>query len=487
MYLSGIEDMNVIDNLASELQCTGCMACVNRCDYGALTEIVNHDGFITWEYNADRCVECEKCIGVCPITHPVKPHKIQKIYAAFNKEEAIQMKSSSGGIAYALGEAILKDGGMVAGVAWEKGFRGVSYQLAYNQEQLSGFCQSKYLQSYIKDIYQKVERQLEKRCPILFVGLPCQIAGLRAYLGKEYKLLYTVELVCRGNLSIKGFQKYISFRKAQGINEISAVSMRSKLRGGHAQITLEIDTKDGVQHIFYAEEDPYFVSMWRGYALNNSCYDCRFKGESRMGDLSLADAWGSEFLYTDVFDDKGISHVLVNSNKGNALMEKIAHRLWIRKTDINNVVCVSKSLLTSAKRPEHRKQFYHDLDQISYEEIIDKYLKPIPKRRLATVEDAFYYQKESEQGKLLCAYGIGETYFRLQKEKILKFDYYTSSFGEDQRANQIEPVYLPYKEVKHREDIFVYITVHDYHSAKSIHEQLYKDRIPHKLFCDATL
>ena len=38
----------------------------------------------------------------------------------------------------------------------------------------------------------------EGRKRVLFTGTPCEVAGLKKYLRKEYDNLYTLDLICHG-------------------------------------------------------------------------------------------------------------------------------------------------------------------------------------------------------------------------------------------------------------------------------------------------
>ena len=225
--------MNRIDkiHLASIDQCTGCAACANACSMGCITMRKDRDGFLVPKIDKETCVGCHKCEKVCPIVSliEVKSDVDPKVYAAINKDENIRKKSSSGGVFYALAKWVVENDGVVFGAAFE-GYH-LKHQYAETMGDVEKMMGSKYIQSEIGDSYKEVKQFLKDGRWVLFTGTPCQVAGLRRYLGKDYEKLLTVDLLCHGVPSPAIWENYMERKllalKAKDVTNIRFRTKRS--------------------------------------------------------------------------------------------------------------------------------------------------------------------------------------------------------------------------------------------------------------------
>ena len=201
--------------ITEKSKCTGCHACVNACPKNCIGMVSDEEGFLYPEIRQTECVNCGKCEKVCPLLNgkTKNPDALQIGYAAYNKDETIRLKSSSGGIFTLLAEWIIQQGGVVVGAAMTEDCKSVQHTIAETIEDLENLRGSKYLQSTIGTIFKTVKKYLDSGRLVLFTGTPCQIGGLYSYLGKEYDNLYTQDLICHGVPSPLIWKNYVELRE----------------------------------------------------------------------------------------------------------------------------------------------------------------------------------------------------------------------------------------------------------------------------------
>jgi coenzyme F420-reducing hydrogenase beta subunit len=262
------------------------------------------------------------CERVCPILKKQAPQPTEvKAYAAYAAEDALRAQSSSGGLFTLLAEEILSRGGYVAGAAFDEDLS-VRHILVDNVRDLEKLRGSKYVQSRMEDTYLCVKEQLQKGRPVLFTGVSCQVAGLKAYLGKEYENLYTVDVLCHGVPSPKVWEQYLREQEADHREKPAAVSFRDK-RTGWRRSSISVKFADGAEYCRPGEENRYMQLFLRDICLRPSCHSCRFKSFPRLSDLTIGDAWGIEKQMPELDDDRGISLVMINTPKGHRFLQNV--------------------------------------------------------------------------------------------------------------------------------------------------------------------
>ena len=210
--------------------CTGCSACKNICLKSCITMERDDEGFLYPKINHDACINCGRCESVCPSLNfkATMPTALPDVFAAVYPNEKVRRHSSSGGAFTALSELILNDGGIIFGAGFDEKWR-VVHTAAENLDELENLRGSKYVQSEIGDVYKRVKVELKKDRPVLFSGTPCQCAGLKSFLGKDYDNLLTVDVICHGTPSPMLWEKYLEHH-AQS-HDIAHVNFRSKRFG----------------------------------------------------------------------------------------------------------------------------------------------------------------------------------------------------------------------------------------------------------------
>jgi len=341
-------------------QCVGCSACAAICPREIISMCQDAEGFLIPNIDITQCDSCNRCHDVCPVEKTEGGLLSLVSFASWNLNEDVRSKSSSGGVFTALANNVIKNGGVVVGAAFCDNLVVRHIIVEDNVERLRG---SKYVQSEIPiDIYHKMYKLLERNISVLFSGTPCQVAAVRSFLG-ERDNLFCCDVACHGVPSPLLFSQYSG-------NELNGMSFRDKTTGWK-NYSIYKHFKNGRIEIKLASSDPYMIAFLRDYALRHSCYDCKFKGEYRKGDLTLADFWGAETKYDR--DDKGTSLVIVNTEKGKVLLERCREDLFIEEVDMNGAIKSNTMLTKSCARPIERDTFYKDLVAISFSDLIQKY------------------------------------------------------------------------------------------------------------------
>lgn len=305
--------------LASTKRCTGCTSCANMCAHNAISMLKDEDGFFYPSIDNEKCVGCGKCTKACPLLSPVENENttIPKAFAIWSFQDRIV--SSSGGAFSAFARKILDKGGIVFGAAFDEKLRCRHIKVG-TLEELSPLRGSKYVQSELGDIFLKVKDCLKNGKEVLFTGTPCQVAGLYAYLHKDYDNLLTLDLACHGIPSDAVFQSYLS--KLQDLKKCKISSFEFRRRNGWG-FAPAVSARGKLTPI-YNIENLYMCAFDKSALFRQSCYTCPFAKIPRVGDCSIADFWGigrhgKPFKHNVL---KGVSLVLVNNAKGmEAVME----------------------------------------------------------------------------------------------------------------------------------------------------------------------
>lgn len=360
--------------IKSKEDCCGCYACYNICPKQCITMKTDNEGFWYPKIDKNKCINCNLCEKVCPIINPVKRVDSKKIAcASMNKDEQVRMKSSSGGIFSILAEYIIKNNGVVYGAGFDEDFNIKHKRILYSTD-LDLLRGSKYVQSSIGDIYKQVKNDLENNNPVLFTGTPCQVEGLRSYLRKEYVNLITMDFICHGVPSPLVWEKYLKKMKKSKQENIKNIYFRNKDIGWKLfSLKIIFDKR------IYSNDlnnDLFMKGFLQDVYLRPSCYNCKFKKINRISDITVADFWGIENILPKMDDDKGTSLVVIHSEKGKQLFDKLSEKMILNEVNLNEAIKYNPSMVRSVKYNEKRNSFFAELN--TGEELIDlirKYTK----------------------------------------------------------------------------------------------------------------
>ena len=310
--------------------CTGCAACLCACGVGAIRMQESAEGFYHPSIASERCVGCGKCLRTCPVLNEERRRENQErhveaggepefLYGWYRNTE-VRAKSSSGGIFTALARGVLRRGGCVFGAAMGEDMR-VRHVHVTSEEELGALRGAKYMQSRMDGIYREVKASLVAGRPVLFCGVPCQVGGLRAYLGyRDWPQLLTVDVVCHGVPTLHLMPAYLAeeMHRAGRADAPTSVNFRDKCSGwGHYGYSVTLTWPDGTQRTAPQGKDAYMRAYLSDLLLSKACYNCRHSGvRGKLSDITLGDAWGIWETRPEVDCRQGVSLVVVHTDKG---------------------------------------------------------------------------------------------------------------------------------------------------------------------------
>ena len=322
--------------LASLKECTGCMACSNICDI-AIKVVIDKEGFRRPIIINDNCLECGNCEKVCPVINPIVPERVitPQVFACASSSKSIRLESSSGGVFTELAQLMLKEHGSVFGAAFTSEFK-VEHIEIESEADLYKLRKSKYVQSDIGECLRKVKDSLESGKHVLFSGLPCQIAGLYSYLGEDYERLYTVDILCKGVPSPGVFAEFISETEKYHGCKVREINFREKKYGWGNRAMMVLNFTNAKQSVLPLTLSSFGSGFSTGLFLRPSCYCCKYRGNRRVGDITLGDFWGiGNNLSFNNIKKEGVSFVMLNSKKGKDLFGLIRANLLADERNLN--------------------------------------------------------------------------------------------------------------------------------------------------------
>lgn len=399
--------------ITDKKKCCGCSACAQICPRQCITMQEDEQGFLYPKVDKDACVACHLCEKVCPVLNQREDKQPTEVYAAKNPNEEVRLKSSSGGIFSILAEKVLEEKGVVFGAKFNDKWE-VEHGYIEDINDLDNLRRSKYVQSNIKDNYKKAEEFLKQGRKVLFTGTPCQIAGLKNYLRKDYDNLLCVDVVCHGAPSPRVWRDYLSFiRRPEGAGVgkntvsfsclkempvITGISFRDKSTGWqkygfNVLIASEVSNQNSVsrplntidKNVFIHEtldKNIFMQGFLKDLYLRESCYHCPAKKGKSHSDITLADFWGINNVFPKINDDKGVSVVMINSEKGKQIFDSLEIEKY--RTDFSKAKQLPMEY--SVKEPKQRKEFWqrYTTEGIACIEPICNKMKPNVIRRTIT-------------------------------------------------------------------------------------------------------
>ena len=358
---------NNIENINKYEKCCGCRCCEQICPVNAIAMKENKEGFLEPVVDEEKCISCGLCLKRCPQLQEKSNDELKiDSYAAQNKDKEELLKSSSGGLFSVFARYILNKQGVVYGATFKEDLS-VEHTEINNIEDLDLLRGSKYVQSNTLDTFSKVKNNLENNKLVLYSGTPCQIAGLKQFLQKDYKNLYLIDIVCHGVPSQKLFKKYKQSLEDKEKSKITKYSFRDKSKNGwglNLKIEFENNKKENKRHIV----DSYYKSFLHGDTYRECCYSCKYANLQRIGDITLADFWGIENIKSDFDIKDGVSAILVNTEKGKKLFEECKENINYMSATIESVVKDNRNLKMPTEKPKIRKTVYDNIDSKSYKE-----------------------------------------------------------------------------------------------------------------------
>lgn len=378
--------------------CTGCSVCSLVCPTKSITMQENEEGFLNPVIDSSKCVYCGLCVKKCISENPEYKNDPQPKCYAVHANDEIRKISSSGGMFTITANYIIDKGGYICGAAYKANFR-VEHIIIEDKNDLHRLRGSKYMQSNPENVYPQVKELLSEGKTVLFTGLPCQVAGLYSYLGKDYDNLYTIDLVCHGITSSKVFGKY--HKDVLDNKPIQRLEFKAKEPWGwHAGLNAYFT--DGTKYSVPCESDPYFIAYLNSVSKNTTCGSCTVNRLPRQGDLTIGDFWGIEHD-PEMNDRKGTSVVLINNEKAQGLFDDLKQSMKEAKEEpLQMAINGNHSIEHPYSLNKNRDLFFEKLDEMDFAELttacLTYYDKGRKERIIKTLpenEHSLYYLAEA--------------------------------------------------------------------------------------------
>ena len=367
-------------------ECTGCGACENICLAGAIMVEYNDEGFLYPVIDQNKCNNCERCKTVCHKreSYMINNTSTPECFAGYLKDTEELSNVSSGGVFWALTQTILNQNeGIVVGVVHPSIFD-VHHESARTLEDAKKFKRSKYLQSNTRKIYTEVKDALKNSETVLFSGTPCQIAGLYAFLGKEYEKLITCEVVCHGVPTMYGFKQYIKSLEEKYKSKVCEIVYRDK-RNGWSNNHISIAFENGEELCERSAKNLFHSAYLAGLYSMPSCGRCRYAMLPRIADITLADYWKYEGTMKVGNKNRGISLIICSTYKGINLLDKAKKYLILEKSDLNAAVASCRHLTNSPRENSKRELFFTLINKNGYDYSVKKCMRQTVRKKLVNL------------------------------------------------------------------------------------------------------
>lgn len=354
--------------------CTGCGMCAAICPSSAIQMQPDEHGFLYPTVDTVKCTDCGLCARKCSVSTPPQVSVCTDVLTGYAKDETLLSDSSSGAIFPVLAAEIIRRGGIVFGAAFDKNFD-VVHTSAETLSELAALCSSKYVQSRIPaDCYSQVMQTLAAGRWVYFSGMPCQVAALKSYLGREYETLIMQDTACHSVPSPMVWKDYVTTLEKQYVGKLTSFSFRNKATGWEVyHIHAAFDS--GKEFRQPATGNPYQQGFLKGLYSRNSCFSCRFKGIERCSDITLADYWGVKGIQPEAYNPQGTSLILLHSDKGRALLDNCKDKLQT-ETAADGAFAFNPAVLTPIQKPARYDEFWTSYGEVPFDDLVSTRCEP---------------------------------------------------------------------------------------------------------------
>ncbi|MDD5936253.1 MAG: Coenzyme F420 hydrogenase/dehydrogenase, beta subunit C-terminal domain [Clostridiales bacterium] len=357
-------------------ECCGCFACKEICPEGAIRMVEDNEGFY-YPQVSDACTHCNLCVDACiklknPRTVAYESEEYPKAYCAMNTNDEIRRESTSGGVFPLIASYVIEQKkGAVVGAVYTASMSVVP-MIATNMEQVKRIYGMKYVKAELNGTYPKVKKYLEEGQYVVYTGLPCECAALKAYLQKDYENLFIIDKLCHSAPSPKVFKKYIDYLGEKYNSKITNVRFREKSRGWLIHKTsIAFEFADRSPLVVNARRNNYFRNYLKDNISMPGCANCSYLVRNRVGDITLGDFWGIDKMDKEMFDNNGASLILVNTQKGAMMLDTIKQQLRIKP------MRMSQAFKYNYKRPmemtNERAKIFERIDIESIDNLLETY------------------------------------------------------------------------------------------------------------------
>lgn len=358
----------------NENNCCGCRSCENICPKGAITVAPDAKGFLYPTIDKDTCVQCGLCAKACPIIQQEEKEQDfkQKVFAVINSDKQVLKKSASGGAFSLLANEVLSNNGVVYGCTLDEDMQ-IRHIGVTSAEELDKLRGSKYVQSDLSSAFKEISRHLKEERPVLFTGTPCQVDGLNCYLAaknQSAEKLLTADLLCHGTPSPKLWADFVKYLEKTYHSELKGFKFRTKIAGWENSI--ETATFENGKTIKNTNPIRSFLALfYKNYSLRPMCFSCKYHSYNRIADITIGDYWGIDKTHPEINDNKGLSVVLVNTQKGYDVFLRVAENAKVLETKAEDAV--QTALQHNAKPKINNDIFWKEYQEKGFDYIVQKY------------------------------------------------------------------------------------------------------------------
>ena len=357
-------------------ECCACSACQQICHVDAISMKQDEEGFLYPVKNTDICVNCGNCKKVCAFTEKHKLKNPLEVKAGYIKDISQRQRSSSGGLFYVIASDIIDRGVVVVGATLTEDMQ-VHHNIVSTLDDLETLRGSKYVQSAMDDSFRIIKRLLKEGKLIYFVGTGCQVDGLKSYLKADYENLLTSDLICHGVPSQDLFDKHIKYLETKYKGKVISYEFRNNRSWEVCESVITLNSHTLKRHILPSYNlSPFLYSFMQGFTYRSSCYACPYARPQRSGDITLADFWGAKQLFPTLMADYGVSMVLVNTSKGEEILERLHDKVNLCDSSLDIAVANNRNLAHPTMKPLFRDSVFQILEKKGYEYVARKYFRP---------------------------------------------------------------------------------------------------------------
>lgn len=347
--------------ITDKKKCCGCTACSGVCPGNCIKMVEDGEGFLYPQVDTASCIECGLCEKICPVLNsPVDFNRELNGYVARDKRQDVLNNGTSGSMYTSIMEYVLAMGGVVYGVVVDTDM--VVRHIRIESAEDSAFRKipgSKYCRSDIEGIYARVLEDLKTNRTVVFSGTPCQAAGLKAFLRKDFDNLYIIDFVCHGNPSPLMWKKYVEHQQNKYGSRIMEARFRNKTYGYHSA-TMKLVFENGKVYCGSARVDYMLKAFLDDLCSRPSCFDCSFKDVHHASDLTIYDSWHAHELCGVEDDDRGYTNVIVQSEKGKTLLDEIASKLELYPADVEQAIALDGIMVRNSVKWNAKREIFFD-------------------------------------------------------------------------------------------------------------------------------
>ena len=358
--------------------CTACTACYSVCPKNAIEMQPDTFGNIHPHINSDLCIDCKACVKICPVNNPVQLNEPKISLAAFTKDINDRKSCASGGVSFVLCTAIIKEGGIVFGCAQNNAYD-IKHERFDNLSDLNKLKGSKYVHSPLGNTYKNVLSDLKSGKKVLFTGTPCQCAGLKSFLRKDYPNLFVVDICCHGVVSQQLLHdELLSIKKNKSLkleDNDTFVRFREKINIKKGKFE-KSEIKYGL-FLYYrgkklyckcVPDNNYIAGFLSGIFFRENCFTCVYASKERVSDITLADHWGmGESENKEMNVHKGLSTILVNTERGRYLLRQIENDIIYEERSLDESINGNGQFIQAFEKPKNHDSFISDYINKGYE------------------------------------------------------------------------------------------------------------------------